>query len=284
MDKTLSARFTDRLRVLLLGALVASGVMAAQPGAAGELMYGCMTRPACGKVCKLVCETKTLTVTCYGCECEQICIPGPSQAGCKHCSTNCCNGVCGRGYDCGYNDLGCDIVDCCGSCGCGCGCDDGCCNHAPKCEFCWRDWCACGCARPRTVKKLTKYEAQKEICWYHWEVVDSCCCGCCCGCDDARGCADGCDCVYKEAPAAAKIGDTFELSAEEQAEIASRVDTAIHVAQALASASNTPQHIASTSDAAAFPQAEKTSLDENQEPETSKLKGISSLFQISEND
>src|SRR5215211_4736760 len=30
-------------------------------------------RPACGKVCKLVCETKKLTAICYGSESKDIC-------------------------------------------------------------------------------------------------------------------------------------------------------------------------------------------------------------------
>lgn len=32
----------------------------------------------CRKVCKLVCEMKKETVTCWDCKCEDFCIPGPS--------------------------------------------------------------------------------------------------------------------------------------------------------------------------------------------------------------
>jgi hypothetical protein len=140
---------------------------------ANELMFGCCTRPACGKVCKLVCDETTLTVTCYDCECDQICVPGPSQQGCKHCAT----------MHCGEN---------------GCA----------KCEFCWYDWCASGCALPRTVKVLKKYETQRKVCSYHWEVVDGCGCGC--GANGGPGC--GCGCVFKAAPAEAQIGQAMPVS------------------------------------------------------------------------
>ena len=80
-----------------------------------DLMYGCCSRPACGKVCKLVCEPTKLTAVGYGCECKEICIPGPSRPGCKHCETRCC-------------------------------CDNEMEGARPKIEFCWYDWFACGCA------------------------------------------------------------------------------------------------------------------------------------------
>ena len=192
---------------LLLSAFAASVVLTTPSDAAGQLMYGCCTRPACGKVCKLVCETKKLTVFGYGCECKDICIPGPSLPGCKHCCTICC-----------------------GECGGNC-----CCQEEPaKLEFCWRDWCACGCAKPRTVKVLTKYQAEKEICWYHWEVVDACGCGC--GDGRSEGCGEGvdcgadCGCVYKEAPADAQIGAVVELTEEERVQLASRITDTQEVA------------------------------------------------------
>src|SRR5688500_7438152 len=51
---------------------------------------------ACQKVCRLVCETKKVEVTCWGCKCEDFCVPGPSKPGCKHCETVCefCNEGC----------------------------------------------------------------------------------------------------------------------------------------------------------------------------------------------
>jgi hypothetical protein len=149
-------------------------------------MYGCWGRPACGKVCKLVCGTTKLVAVGYGCECDSICIPGRSQQGCKHCSTTCCCD----------NDI------------------EGC---PPKIEFCWYDWITCGCARPRNIRVLTKYQAEKEICSYHWVIVDACDCGC----GDHSGTDVACDCVYKEAPADAQLGDVLELSQDERAQLTS---------------------------------------------------------------
>jgi hypothetical protein len=150
--------------------------------------------PACGKVCQLVCETKKLSAVCYACECEEICLPGPSRPGCKHCAS-------------------CGLEPSCGECGrAGTGCD----GHRPECEFCWRDWFACGCARPRTVKVLTKYEAEREIGWYHWEVVDAACGGCVAG-GGGPGRACG---IYKPAPEEAELGEVVAVSDEEWTELA----------------------------------------------------------------
>lgn len=181
----------------LLAAAMALLVAQTQ-SSASDLMYGCCGRPACGKVCELVCEEATLVVACYGCECDTICVPGPSKPGCKHCVTACC----------GANG-------CCTACG-DAGCNGGCQGSAPKCEFCWRDWIACGCAKPRTVKVLTKYEAERTICSYHWEVVDGCACG---GCGGGVNC--GCGCVYKPASGEAPVGQSMPLSGEEKVQLAS---------------------------------------------------------------
>ncbi len=173
--------------IALLATLALTLLPALDAGAKGELTYGCWTRPACGKVCKLVCETTTLTSTCYGAECDQVCLPPPSCPGCKHCAA------------------------CCGTCEPDVVCP-------PKCLFCWRDWCPTGCSKPISVKKLVKYQAEREVCWYHWEVVDACGCGC--GCGDVCEPECGCGCVYKPAPEGAEIGDSLELSNDERAQVA----------------------------------------------------------------
>jgi hypothetical protein len=156
-------------------------------------------RPACGKVCKLVCDTKKLTAIGYGSECKDICIPEPSRAGCKHCAV--CYGKCAS--------------DACGNCQ----------SCPPKCEFCWRDWFACGCAQPRTVRVLTKYQAEKKICWYHWEVVDAACCDCV----DPNGTAGTSEkhaamhvgrTVYKSAPENVQLGEVLPVSNEEWVKLA----------------------------------------------------------------
>ena len=177
--------------IALLATLALTLLPAVDAAAKGELTFGCWTRPACGKVCKLVCDTTTLTSTCYGAKCDQLCIPSPSHPGCKHCAA------------------------CCGTCEPGLVC-------LPKCLFCWRDWCPTGCGKPISVKKLVKYEAERKICSYHWEVVDACGCGC--GCGDAcapggePGC--GCGCVYKPAPNNAQLGDSLELTEQDQIDLA----------------------------------------------------------------
>ena len=168
-----------RTIITFLG-LVAINVWPVGTLQAGDMTYGCTTRPACGKFCKLVCETKKLQAVGYGYKCESICIPGPSQRGCKHCDTTCCAG----------DDLN---------------------GRPPKIEFCWYDWFACGCATPRTVKVLTKYQAERKIDSYHWEVVDASCCD---GVSQDGGAAnDGC--VYKPAPADAELGDVLAVSEQE---------------------------------------------------------------------
>ena len=151
--------------------------------------------PTCGKVCKLVCSTKKLTATCYGCESKDICIPGPSRRGCKHCAT--CYGK--------PSDKPCDECQ----------------NCVPKCEFCWRDWFACGCATPRTVRVLTKYQAEKEICWYHWEVVDAAC-GDCVSKNGAAGknSKQTAHTIFKPAPECAAIGDVLPISEAEWVKLA----------------------------------------------------------------
>jgi hypothetical protein len=159
-----------------------------------------LSRPDCGKICRLVCETKKLTAIGFGNECKTICIPGPSRPGCKHCAV--CCGEC-KG-------------DPCASCQ----------ESAPKCEFCWRDWFAYGCAQPRTVKVLTKWQAEKRICWYNWEVVDASCCDCVGqtgnAAPDNLGIAQSprSHSFFKPAPDDARIGDQLPVSEEEWIKLA----------------------------------------------------------------
>jgi hypothetical protein len=237
---------------VLSAAITVSGVLPSPHAAAGDCMFGCWSRPACGKVCQLVCDTKKLQATCFGCECKDICIPGPSRPGCK-CWTCCCG-------DC---ECGPDGGPCCHTCQ----------AQPPLCKFCWRDWIACGCARPRTVKVLTKYQAEKEIDWYHWEVVDAACCGCasCCGAVEnnvetratenaatqrvapsespARipatpigiaNSTDGRVCIYKPAPPGSQIGDAFAVDDDERSQLARWMGTQLDKDSPLPAA-NDPQ-------------------------------------------
>ncbi len=112
---------------------------------------GCKTR--CRKVCRLVCEEKEVEVTCWGCQCEDFCLPCPSQKCCKHC-----------GMVCGKCDGGC--VD-----GGACGCSKGPCA-VPK-KFVWYNWKPCG-ATMYTRKKLMKKTVTKKVPHYKWVVEYLC--------------------------------------------------------------------------------------------------------------
>jgi hypothetical protein len=158
-----------------------------------------LSRPACGKVCKLVCETKKITAIGYGNECKLISLPPPSQPGCKHCS--CCCG-----------EVKCEPGQCCQP-------------AAPKFEFCWRNWLVCGCACPRTVKVLTKWQVEKKIPWYHWEVIDAAKCDCA-GNFQATGTnklkivqSPASQDIYKPAPDEAEVGSSLPVTTAELAEL-----------------------------------------------------------------
>jgi hypothetical protein len=185
-------RFQLRLAALAV-------LCALQVAAVAEEFCFDMPRPTCGKVCKLVCDTKKLTAIGYGSECKTISIPEPSRAGCKHCAI-----CCGK----------CDSKPC-----------DCCQSYPPKCEFCWRDWFACGCAQPRTVRVLTKYQSEKKICWYHWEVVDVACCDCvtssgAAGATDKSAAKHAGRTIYKSAPENAQVGEVMPVSDEEWVKLA----------------------------------------------------------------
>jgi hypothetical protein len=171
-----------RAIIILLG-IAALALLPGRDASADNLMFGVWSRPACGKVCKLVCEEKTITAIGYACHCDTICIPGPSCQGCKHCEVKCC----------------CDTK----------AAQKGC---APKIEFCWYDWFSNGCAAPRQVKVLTKWQAERKIAWYHWEVVDGC------TCMEGGANVGG---IYCEAPVDAQIGQAMPLSVMDQVQLTS---------------------------------------------------------------
>jgi len=98
-----------------------------------------------GARCELKIGKKKVKVVCYGCECDTVCMPCPSEKGCVHCE-DLCDGEC---------------------CDHGCGRD---CDHKPICKFRWTDWCPDG-AVAYDRKKLIKYEAEKEVPDYKWVVV-----------------------------------------------------------------------------------------------------------------
>ena len=105
---------------------------------------GCECR--CRKVCRLVCEEKKVDVICWGCKCEDFCVPGPGKPGCLHCEQ-----VCGT-------------------------CDQPCDSKAPYAEpksFVWRNWIP-SCAQIYTKKKLMQQVVSKKVPSYKWVVEELC--------------------------------------------------------------------------------------------------------------
>jgi hypothetical protein len=107
----------------------------------------CGCNAPCQKVCRLVKEEKKVEIVCWGCKCEDFCIPAPSTPLCKHCE-----------MVCGEEDVG-------GGKGAPC--------VQPK-PFVWMEWLpGCG-AQIHTKKKLMKKVVTKKILSFKWVVEDLC--------------------------------------------------------------------------------------------------------------
>lgn len=132
-------------KLIIMSSIVLLG--AAQAALAGHgCCAHCGCRCDCQKVCRLICEEKKVEVVCWGCKCEDFCIPGPSKPGCKHCDTLCET------------------------------CDDGCDSsavHAEPFHFVWREWIP-GCAHVHTKAKLMKKTVTKKVPSFKWVVEDLC--------------------------------------------------------------------------------------------------------------
>jgi hypothetical protein len=105
----------------------------------------CKKQVACTKVCHLVCEEKKIEITCWGCECEEFCIPGPSTPKCEHCK-----------------DVKCSCVE----------------GVNPKVAskpktFSWTSWLPGG-ATVQTRKKLMKRTTTETAPSHKWVVEDLC--------------------------------------------------------------------------------------------------------------
>jgi len=135
---------TKRIRccaALLLTTLLATPAQA-DVGCCAEC--GCHT--PCRKVCRLVCEEKKVDVTCWGCKCEEFCVPNPSCPGCRHCKTVCAD--------------------------CKAKCDPKAPHTEPK-AFVWFNWFPNG-ARIYTRAKLMKKTETVTVPGYKWVVEDLC--------------------------------------------------------------------------------------------------------------
>jgi hypothetical protein len=103
----------------------------------------CKSSAPCNKVCRLVREEKKIEVTCWGCECEEFCVPGPSKPGCTHCEKVC-----------EFCEKDSETVT------------------RPK-KFVWTNWIP-GCADMHTRKKMMKRTIIKTVPSYKWVVEDLC--------------------------------------------------------------------------------------------------------------
>jgi hypothetical protein len=108
----------------------------------------------CKKVCKLVCEEKNVEVVCWGCKCEEFCVPGPGCPKCEHSKCVCEN--CKDGEPIGKV-----------------------CSE-PK-RFVWKDWLPSWGEMYSRTKLMRKTEMVK-VPTYKW-VTEDVCCNCLTGCD-----------------------------------------------------------------------------------------------------
>ena len=107
---------------------------------AGEICCAhCGGHERTSKVCRLVCETRKVQITCYGCKAEDFCLPGPSRPGAEHCEE-----VCAASLPCAQR------------------------------RFVWTEWFPSSTADLFTRKKLQKRPLTREIPSYKWVTEDLC--------------------------------------------------------------------------------------------------------------
>lgn len=146
---------------LLAFCVVAGGTSLA---VAGKLCCShCGRDSGCRKVCRLVCEDRKITKVCWGRQCEDFCVPGPTWCGKKHCEmvcTECANPNDPKAVTTGPSPL------------------------------VWRDWIPGRCACVHTRARLMKKTVTKTVPSYKWQVEYLC-----------AGCEEGCTPVTHPADA-----------------------------------------------------------------------------------
>lgn len=138
-------------RRMLLRSLLAASAASIYAGFPIEAMAGegCCSRCGCSanrckKICRLVQEDRKIVTACWGMQCEDFCVPGPSTPDCKHCET-----VCSKGSD--------DTQIC----------------VKPK-RLVWTSWIP-GCDQEIfTKRKLMKKTVTKTVPSFKWVVEDLC--------------------------------------------------------------------------------------------------------------
>jgi len=111
----------------------------------------CGCEATCQKTCRLVCEEKKVEVFCFGCKCEDFCVPCRSCQGCEHSETVC--------DECMASDQ-CDA------------CDQNVPHSEPK-GFVWFDWFPGG-AKIYTRTKLMRKSEFVTVPSYKWVTEDLC--------------------------------------------------------------------------------------------------------------
>jgi hypothetical protein len=106
----------------------------------------CGASATCKKVCRLVREEKKVEITCWGCEPEEFCVPGPSTKKCDHCEPEC--------EDCEESPTSVFPL-------------------SLQKHFVWSEWIP-GTARIHTKKKLMKRTETKTVPSFKWVVEDLC--------------------------------------------------------------------------------------------------------------
>ncbi|MFO0427500.1 MAG: hypothetical protein ACK526_13125 [Planctomyces sp.] len=149
--------------LITLVVLLTPLVLIADGSAGGHRCSHCRCEKQCTRVCRLVREDRKITTTCWGCECEEFCIPGPSSPGCEHCET-----VCGNCTPSEPSTKG----------------AEGDAKPAPPASkkkvysepkrLVWTDWIPDCRATVHTKKKLMKRTVTKTVPSWKWVVVDLC--------------------------------------------------------------------------------------------------------------
>ncbi len=133
-------------RILLWSLLTVGAItnIVGQAHAQDRCCAHCGGLEGCRKVCRLVCEEKKITTTCWGCKREDFCVPGPSVLGERHCELVCDDS----------SDLKAPCVQ-------------------PK-KSVWNEWIPGGCAKVYTKTKLLKRTITKTVPSFKWVVEDLC--------------------------------------------------------------------------------------------------------------
>ncbi len=156
--RIISRLLRDGILAVLTGASGLSVARAFASEASNHCCSHCRANLQCRRICRLVREDKKVTITCWGSESEDFCVPGPSQQKCEHCENVC---TCDKKSE--------EQQKVCSQ---------------PK-RWIWREWQPSPTAKIFTRKKLMKRTETKTVPGYKW-VVENLCSACASSCSDAE--------------------------------------------------------------------------------------------------